>query len=317
MGSASLAQAAAPGNSMTPASNAAAHAFDAIAPDFDSRFGAWQSVTAQRRPVRAALTRTFPAGGKILELGGGTGEDAAFLAAEGFRVLLTDPSPAMVAHARIKLNPLHAQAEVAAAEEMEQFAADHFCSGGEPFDGAFSNFAPLNCVTDLKPVARGLARLLKPGAAAMLVLFGTFCTGEMITELMRGRLRNVLRRLQRGEVPARLSGREFAVTYHRRAQLKRAFAPWFKLERRIGIGIAVPPSAAEPWISKHPRVLAAMEALDKPLSRPLALFGDHVLFQFRRTAAEWPTRPNNEVTTPRHSGDTIPEASGYASIARR
>ena len=124
-------------------------AFDAIAPAFDSRFGAWHSVAAQRRAVRAALLREFPAGGRILELGGGTGGDAVFLAERGFDVLLTDPSPAMVALAKAKLAPLGAQAEIAAGEEMEIFAANHLSTGGALFDGAFSNFAPLNCVADL------------------------------------------------------------------------------------------------------------------------------------------------------------------------
>jgi hypothetical protein len=108
----------------------------------------------------------------------------------------------------------------------------------------------------------------------------------MMTELIRGRGHHVFRRLRRGEVLARLSGREFCVTYHRRAEVRRAFAPWFVLEQRIGFGITVPPSAAEPWISKHPRLLSAMEAIDKPLSRPLAFFGDHVLYKFRRTGAQ-------------------------------
>ena len=98
---------------MTPILRPAAIAFDAIAPVFDSRFGAWCSVAAQRRAVRAALLQAFPAGGHILELGGGTGEDAAFLAELGFDVLLTDPSPAMVARARTKLAPLGSAAEIA------------------------------------------------------------------------------------------------------------------------------------------------------------------------------------------------------------
>jgi hypothetical protein len=51
----------------------------------------------------------------------------------------------------------------------------------------------------------------------------------------------------------------------------------------VGIGVAVPPSAAEPWISEHPHLLAAMEMLDRGLARPLAALGDHVLYQFRRT----------------------------------
>ena len=47
----------------------------------------------------------------------------------------------------------------------------------------------------------------------------------------------------------------------------------------------MPPSAAEPWISERPRLLTAMEALDRVLARPLAGLGDHVLYQLRRTTA--------------------------------
>jgi len=272
------------GEMMRP-SRAAALAFDAVAPVFDERFGAWASVAAQRRAVRSVLLQTLPPGGCVLELGGGTGEDAAFLASRGYDILLTDPSPAMVSLAQPKLAPFYGRAEIAAAEEMEGFAARYLSAGGEMFDGAFSNFAPLNCVMDLDPVARGLARLLKPNAPALLVLFGTYCPGEIATELMRRRPGQALRRHKRGAVAARLAGREFDVIYHRRKALQRAFQPWFVLERRIGIGIAVPPSAAEPWISAHPRLLNAMETLDRFLSRPLAGMGDHVLYLFRRTAA--------------------------------
>ena len=235
--------------------------------------------------MRAALLREFPAGGHILELGGGTGEDAAFLAERGFEMFLTDPSPAMVSiwqkpsWLRWALRP-----KIAAGEELEDFASEHLSAGGALFDGAFSNFAPLNCVVDLEPVARGLARLLKPGAAAMLVLFGTFCPGEMVTEVLRGATASGAAALKRGEMPARLAKRDFHVVYHRRAALLRAFAPWFVLEKRLGIGVTVPPSAAEPWISEQPRLLAAMETIDRVVSRPLAIFGDHVLYQFRRNA---------------------------------
>ncbi|MGA9668203.1 MAG: class I SAM-dependent methyltransferase [Terracidiphilus sp.] len=269
---------------MTITMRPAAQAFDAIAAAFDQRFGAWLSVSAQRRAVRAALLEEFPKRGHILELGGGTGEDATFLAESGYEMLLTDPSPTMVELARNKLAPWGSQAEIASGEELEDFAGCHLSAGGKLFDGAFSNFAPLNCVVDLEPVARGLAQLLKPGASAMLVLFGTFCPGEMLTEVLHNRPGQALRRCKRGSIPARLSKREFPIVYHRRVDLQHAFAPWFALEKRLGIGVTVPPSAAEPWISQHPRLLGAMEVFDRVLSRPLAFLGDHVLYQFRRTA---------------------------------
>jgi SAM-dependent methyltransferase len=268
---------------MNPSMRPAAFAFDAIAPTFDERFGAWSSVAAQRRAVRSALLQQFPAGGHILEVGGGTGEDAAFLAQHGMQVLVTDPSPTMVELAAAKLAPFGSSAEIAAGEEMDSFAEAYRADDRPLFDGAFSNFAPLNCVLDLAPVAQGLATLLKPGAAAMLVFFGTCCPGEMVTETVLGRPHLALRRLKRGVVPARLSKREFQVVYHRRAEIVRAFSPWFELEKRLGIGVTVPPSAAEPWITKHPHLLGTMESIDHVFARPFAALGDHVLYQFRRT----------------------------------
>jgi len=259
----------------------AARAFDAIADRFDARFSEWRSVAAQRRAVRAEMARAFPPRSRLIEIGGGTGEDAAWLADRGREVLLTDASPAMVRVAAAKLAG-RAQAEPVAAEALGALAASRDAEGLARFDGAWSNFAALNCVTDLAPVADGLARLLRPGAPLLIVVFGTFCPGEMLVELFRGRPRNMLRRLSRTPAPAKLGGEHFTVRYHRAADIEAAFAPWFVPRGRLGIGVFVPPSAAEPWISRHPHLLAALEAIDRRLSRPLAIFGDSVLYRFER-----------------------------------
>lgn len=270
-----------------PALSPAAAAFDTIAAAFDERFGAWRSVEAQRRAVRRRLLEAFPAGAHVLELGGGTGEDAAFLADHGRRVLLTDASPRMVEVARRKLanRRAPASAEVCAAEGMEALAADRAAAGAPPFDGAFSNFAALNCVPELTPVARGLARMLRPGAPALLVLFGPLPPGEVVVETVRGRPRSAFRRLARGDVDARLGGRSFTVRYHRPRDVRTAFAPWFRLERMRGIGVFVPPSAAEPWISRFPRLVRVLEAMDRVVEAPFARLGDHVLYHLVRTDA--------------------------------
>jgi hypothetical protein len=103
--------------------------------------------------------------------------------------------------------------------------------------------------------------------------------------MLRGRPANALRRFRRGDVPARLGGREFAIRYHRRCDLERMFAPWFRLKSRRGIGIFVPPSAAEPWISDRPWLLGILEKLDRMAAGALAPFGDHILYRFERTGA--------------------------------
>jgi hypothetical protein len=80
-----------------------------------------------------------------------------------------------------------------------------------------------------------------------------------------------------------LSGRRFPVRYHRQQDIVRALQPWFRIVRRRGIGVFVPPSAAEPWISRHPRALRVLERLDRVVADVLAPLGDHVLYQFERT----------------------------------
>lgn len=271
------------------ASMPAVEAFDAIADAFDERFRDWASVAAQRRAVRRRLLEAFPEGAHLLELGGGTGEDALFLAARGRRVFLTDGAPHMVQRTREKAARAgeedRIRAAVATLEELESFARSWRGRGGGAFDGAYSNFAALNCVADLRPVARGLAALVRPGGSVLLVLFGPFAPGEVVVQLARGDVRAAFRRLSRGAVPARLGGRSFSVRYPRPRDVARAFAPHFRLTQLRGIGILVPPSAAEPEISSFPRLLAALERLDRALAAPLALLGDHVLFRLVRTDA--------------------------------
>src|SRR5215208_5724211 len=111
----------------------AARAFDAVAESFDERFGAWRSVAAQRRAVRSVLLRAFPVGSRVLELGGGTGEDARWLAERGREVLLTDASPAMVRVATAKLRGLP-RPRVVPAEQLEWLAREREALGEPCFD---------------------------------------------------------------------------------------------------------------------------------------------------------------------------------------
>ena len=259
----------------------AAEAFDAVADRFDERFGGWLSVAAQRRAVRTQLLRAFAEGSRILEVGGGTGDDAEWLTRRGRTVQVTDASPAMVRIASRKLAGTAAPLpRIVAAENIGSLAP-----ALGMFEGAFSNFAALNCVQDLGTTARGLASLVKPDGRALLVMFGTCCVGEWLVETLRGNPRAAARRFSRREMPARLGGRHFTVKYHTADDVAQAFAPWFKLTGRRGIGIMVPPSAAEPWISKHPGLVRTLERCDQVLARPFASLGDHVLYDLTRTAA--------------------------------
>ena len=280
----------------------AVRAFNARADQFDGRYGTWLSVAAQRRAVQRYLVQTFARGSRLLELGGGTGEDALFLLERGYHVTLTDGSPRMIELASAKIQRAgradRAEVRQLVLESIGDFAASASAEGRPQYDGAFSNFAGINCLTDPSVLARPLAQMLRPGAACMLVVFGPYSIGEVVVELIRGEPRAAIRRFRPGAAPARLGGENFHVWYPRPADYARALAPYFTLRRVRGIGIMVPPSAAEPWISRFPRVIRAMEATDRLLSAPLAYLADHVLLHFERTshpAHEPPQKSNSGV----------------------
>jgi len=273
----------------------AVQAFDAIAPVFDERYGRWASVAAQRRAVRRELLRLFPPDALLLELGGGTGEDALFLARLGRRVVVTDGAPTMARRTAEKARGAGCRdrvvAEQVTLEEFDRFARTRAAHGEPLFDGAYSNFAALNCVCDLSPVARGLAELLAPGAHAVLVMFGPFALAEVLIELARGRPGNAFRRLATGAVQARIGGHEFAVWYPGPRAVAGQFAPYFRLVRARGIGLFVPPSGAEPVISRFPRLLALLEWADRLFAGPLARLSDHMLLDFERVDTARPKEP--------------------------
>jgi hypothetical protein len=63
-------------------------------------------------------------------------------------------------------------------------------------------------------------------------------------------------------------------------QMKPHFQPIVELVTGRAYG-----RAAEPWISRHPRLLRMLEVLDRAAPSSLALLGDHVLYPFERTDA--------------------------------
>jgi ubiquinone/menaquinone biosynthesis C-methylase UbiE len=67
-----------------------AHAFDAIAADYDRRYTNNPTMRLMRRRVWKTLHARIAEGCRILELGCGTGEDAVFLAKSGCEVVATD-----------------------------------------------------------------------------------------------------------------------------------------------------------------------------------------------------------------------------------
>lgn len=263
--------------------------FDAVADCYDSTFTESRIGRAQRAAVWSELARAFNCGDRVLEIGCGTGVDACYLAGRGVRVVASDPSNEMIRVATDRIQQCGLQRFV---RPLVLRAEDISTLHGEIFDGAFSNFGPLNCVEDLAQFARDLACLLKPGGTALLCWMNSCCLWEMAWYLTHGNCGKAFRRLQRRPVTARIAdGVSVPVRYPSVKSVARIFAPAFRIQAIKGVGFAVPPSYLEPWAVRHPRLMQMCELADSWAAecRGLRLLADHVLVRLERAVASLET----------------------------
>jgi ubiquinone/menaquinone biosynthesis C-methylase UbiE len=263
--------------------------WDLIAENYDRNFPETVIGRVQRDAVWRELDRTFQPGMRILELNCGTGIDAVHLAELGVRVVACDLSPKMIDAARRRLSAAGLEERVdfrvLDTEKIETLVAD------APFDGAFSNFSGLNCVQDISSVADSLALLLKPSAQILLCMVGRFSPWEMAWHLVHGKPVEALhsfRRKPTAEVSARGA---VLVHYPSVRDVRRMFAPKFRLRGWKGIGVAVPPSCLDPIGRMFPGVVGGLAKIDRYLSgAPIfRSLGDCVLLEFERLREEFPS----------------------------
>jgi ubiquinone/menaquinone biosynthesis C-methylase UbiE len=261
--------------------SAAATAFDRVANSYDELFTHTALGRAQRSQVWSRLLAAFPVGSRILELNCGTGEDARFLANQGRSVLACDASAAMIEVANRRTGGETEHADLTflqiANEELGSLAIE------QAFDGAFSNFSGMNCVSDLRSVAGNLANLIKPGGRVLLCLWSRQCLAEVIWYFAHLQAKKAVRRFSR-QATARLGDAVISVSYPSIREIRRAFCPWFALSSRRAVGLFVPPSYMERLIGRRHKLLARLEQLDRlcaewPILRDV---GDHVLLEFVR-----------------------------------
>jgi SAM-dependent methyltransferase len=260
-------------------------AFDSVAADYDGARGNNELIQDMRQEMWRWLDTIFPQPSRLLDLGCGTGLDAVREAELGHRVLATDWSERMVARTRERAAASGLAARVDArligAHELDRLEVS------EPFDGAYSNLGPLNCVADLDPVARECARLVRPGGHLLFTVIGRVCPWEIAHYAIRGRGARIAVRFARGTVPVSMNGRTIWTRYHTPRSFFAPFATGFELRHFRGLCVFAPPPYLTGVRDRAPRLYDALWRLDRrvagwPLLRTL---GDHFLILMRRRAA--------------------------------
>lgn len=257
-------------------------AFDSVAADYDGPRGNNESIQDMRAEMWRWLDATFTSASRLIDIGCGTGLDAARMAGLGHHVTATDWSPAMVARTRDRPLPEGANGKVQAlcvgAHELNRL------DGNGIYDGAYSNLGPLNCVPELADVARECARLLKPGGALAFTVIGRVCPWEIAHYTGQRRWSRIKVRFERQVVAVGMNRRTIWTRYYTPGEFYRAFESQFTLEHVRGLCLFAPPPYLN-WVrERYPRAYAFLWRLDRlaagwPLLRSM---GDHFLIVMRR-----------------------------------
>lgn len=260
-------------------------AFDAVAAGYDAEFTERRLGRWLRAAVWERLEAAFRPGGRVLELGCGTGEDALRLARRGLRVTATDVSPGMLEVAAAKAAAAGLDGRIC-FRQLDAgrlgAAADPALAG--PFAGAYSNFGALNCLPSRRDLGRALAARIAPGGLLALVIMGPLCPWESAWHLAHGELNTARRRWRSGVVAHVGDGRTLRVWYPSPRTLRAELAPDWRQIDLAGLGALLPPTQLAHLAERWPRSFATLALLERRFRRswPWTWLNDHYLAVFER-----------------------------------
>jgi ubiquinone/menaquinone biosynthesis C-methylase UbiE len=257
-----------------------ADAFTRTAARYDAFAEDHPHLTRMRSKVYGAFERFVAPGAAVLELNAGTGTDALHLAQRGYRVHATDIAPGMLGRLRDKVAAHGLEGRVS-VQECSFLALDEV--DGAPFDSVFSDLGGLNCCADLRPVFRGVDRVLRPGGVAVVVVMPPICLWELAL-VFAGQFRLATRRLAADGVRAHLEGRQFTVHYFTPRQVFDAFGEGYEPLAVEGVSVLTPTAESKGLAQRHSRVYSMLAAADDVVAphAPFSRWGDFFLAAVRR-----------------------------------
>lgn len=269
-------------DSTTIHEQAAATAFSKQAPHFDLLYNDNSIIQYKRKRVREHLAKFLPPRSSILELNAGTGEDAVYFARQGHAVHATDLSAGMQEVAINKIK--ESQPGNAVSFELCSFTKLEDLHKQGPYDLIFSNFAGLNCTSELEKVLSSFYHLLKPEGFVTLVLMPKFCLWEFLL-LFRGKFKTAFRRFSGSKgTKAKIDGEYFRCWYYNPSFIRRHLKKSFDTVALEGLCTLVPPSYVEHFAENHPRMYRILEKKENSWKTrwPWKVIGDYYIITLQK-----------------------------------
>lgn len=252
---------------------------------FDDIYAGNTIVHYKRERVRKHLMQFLRARSSILELNSGTGEDALFFARQGHRVHATDLSVGMQERLKDKAKAHELTNRI--STELRSFTDLENLDQRGPYDHIFSNFAGLNCTSNLEDVIHTLPALLKPEGTITLVILPPFCLWESLL-LLKGKFRTATRRwfsqFSRKGRKARVEGLPFRCWYYAPSVVEKALGDEWETVGLESLCSFVPPSYIEGFAEKHPSMYAFLKKTEEKYGRrwPWKYMGDYYIISLCR-----------------------------------
>ena len=255
--------------------------FDSLAPSYDGDFSERPTARFLRSLLHDRLRHHLTPGAAVLEIGCGTGLDAAYMAGLGAQVTATDISDGMLAQARARVRDLSG---------VTFARLDVNALPPEGFTGAYSlilaNFGALNACHNFDALAAWLSARVAPGGLVCMAVMSRFCLWETVWNGLHLKPRRATRRWRGQATFTPPMGQPMTVIYPSALQVERAFAPQFEVSTRRGLGVALPPSEMFGVVESRPWLARPLTRLERFLWRRgwLAHLADHVWWEMVRRA---------------------------------
>jgi ubiquinone/menaquinone biosynthesis C-methylase UbiE len=260
----------------------AAKAFDKQSGVFDEIYSRDKIIQYKRNRVRKHVNNLLNPQSKILELNAGTGEDAIYFASHGHSVHATDISEGMQNSLIRKITSNHTGINI--TTELCSFTQLENLSNKGPFDFIFSNFAGLNCTSQLDKVTASFSSLLKPSGIVTLVILPKFCLWETLL-FFKGKFKTAFRRFfsDQGR-KAHIEGEYFLCWYYNPSMIKKHLKSEFKVLQIEGLCTLVPPSYMENFGDKYPKAFNFLKKMENKWKAkwPWRSIGDYYIISLQK-----------------------------------